>query len=508
MANRRFEMYEYRQIIQRLRLGDTDREVARTLRVGRPKVKQLRALARERGWLEPVGAVPEEAVLAAALKPATPPRASNVSSVEPWRERVLLWHTQGVQATTIRAALAREHGFQGSVHAIYRFLEREAPNLPTPTVILEFDPGEMLQVDFGKGPEITDRASGEVFGTWIFVATLAWSRHQYAEIVRDQRVETWLACHRRAFEWFNGVPAKVRIDNPKCAITRACYYEPEVQRSYRQLAEGYGFTIDPCPVADPKKKGRVESGVKYVKRSFVPLRQFHSLEHANEQLRAWVMGEAGNRVHGTTHERPLSLFDQTERAMLQPLPAIAPECPVWLKATLQTNCHLVVQKCLYSAPYPLIGQVLWVELAPQMVRVYREHELVAVHPRKFRPGDRSTVEEHLPPHARAYLMRDPQWCLKQAAGVGPACLAVVEALFADRVLEHLRAAQGLLRLREEFGVRRLEAACSRALNFGTPGFRSVKQILHAGLDLQPELLPASTLDEAYLGTSRFSRTTH
>ena len=84
--------------------------------------------------------------------------------------------------------------------------------------------------------------------------TLAWSRHAYAEVVTDQKVATWLGCHRRAFEWFNGVPRRLTIDNPKCAITRACYHDPQVQCAYAECAEGYGFKIEPCPPRDPKKK--------------------------------------------------------------------------------------------------------------------------------------------------------------------------------------------------------------------------------------------------------------
>jgi hypothetical protein len=268
---------------------------------------------------------------------------------------------------------------------------------------------------------------------------------------------------------------------------------------------GYSFRIDPCPVRDPQKKGRVESGVKYVKSGFVPLREFHSLEHANDQLHAWIMGEAGNRIHGSTRERPLTLFTQTEQALLQPLPAIAPECPAWAKAKLHGNCHVQFELCYYSAPFALIGQELWLEIAPSAVRIYREHELVAVHPRLFKPGSKSTVAEHLPPDAVAFLMRDPQWCLKQAERVGPACRAVVDSLFADRVLDHLRAAQGVLHLGESYGVKRLEAACARALNFGTPNYRTVKQILKNGFDQQPELAALTALEAPYLGAGRFSR---
>ena len=67
-------------------------------------------------------------------------------------------------------------------------------------------------MDFGQGPKLTDVHTGEPFKTWFFIMTLAWSRHQYAELVRDQSVETWLGCHRRAFEHFGGVPARIIID--------------------------------------------------------------------------------------------------------------------------------------------------------------------------------------------------------------------------------------------------------------------------------------------------------
>jgi len=504
MANRRFEMYQVRQIIQRLRLGESHRAIARSQGVGRPSVGTIERMAAEHGWLDPAVPIPDDATLEASFKkPRTAPQ--NVSSVEPFREQILAWHAQGIRATTMRQALSRTHGYTGSVSAIYRFLNREVESRPSATVMLDFAVAELAQVDFGAGPLITDRQSGEATKTWIFVMTLAWSRHQYAEIVRNQTVETWLACHRHAFEWFNGVPRKIRIDNPKCAITRACYYEPTVQRAYGDLALGYGFLIDPCPVRDPAKKGRVEAGVKYVKGSFVPLREFHSLAQGNDQLRAWILGEAGNRIHGSTRERPLKLFAETEQTLLQPLPPIAPECPVWAKAKLHGNCHVQFEYCYYSAPFRLIGQTLWLEIAPAALRIYLGHELVAIHPRLFKPGNRSTVHDHLPPDAQAYFMRDPQWCLAQAKTVGPACLALIESLFAHRVLDHLRAAQGVIRLGDQFGAPRLEAACARALNFGSPTYRTVKQILKDGLDRQPELIEIVELEAPYRGAGRFSR---
>ncbi|WP_291991758.1 IS21 family transposase [Candidatus Accumulibacter sp. ACC003] len=505
-------MYEIRQMIQRLRLGESNRAVARAQGVGRDTVGRVRDIAAAQNWLEATNPLPDDATIARYYQTAgkgtsagAGKNPTHLSTVEPFREKVLEWHRQGIAVSSIRQALARQYSYGGSVHAVYRFLRSEAAPAPVATVMLDFAVGEQAQVDFGSGPLITDRHSGEVFKTWFFVMTLSWSRHQYAELVRNQSVETWLACHRHAFEWFNGVPRKVRIDNPKCAITRACYYEPTVQRAYAELALGYAFVIDPCPVADPAKKGRVESGVKYVKGNFMPLREFHGLVHANAQLHEWIQGEAGNRLHGSTRERPLMRFNETEQALLQPLPAVAPTCPTWAKGKLHGNGHVQHAYCHYSAPFRLIHQTLWLEITPDVVRIYHEHELVAIHPRLFKAGTRSTVEDHLPPDAQAYFMRDPQWCLTQATAVGPACRAVVESLFAKRVLDQLRAVQGLLRLADQFGRGRLDAACSRALNFGTPSYRTIKQILKTGLDQQPELIDAPTLEAPYLSGGHFRR---
>ena len=206
--------------------------------------------------------------------------SSCLSTLEPWREQVSQWHRAGIQGTTIHATLTRNHGYTGSYSSVYRFLTQlDALQDPGVPLRLDFKPAEAVQVDFGAGPLLTDVYTGEIFKTWFFVMTLCWSRHQYAEFVRDQTVATWLGCHRRAFESFNGVPTRIIIDNAKCAITKACYYEPDVQRAYGECAEGYGFRIDACPPRDPlvaafvvmlQKKGIVESGVKYIKRGIVP----------------------------------------------------------------------------------------------------------------------------------------------------------------------------------------------------------------------------------------------
>jgi len=259
-------MFQYRQVLVRLRQGDSDRDIARSGLMGRPKVALFRALAQTQGWLAPEAALPDDAAIAALMVPAR--RASStISTLEPYRGQIERWATQGVGGVAIHAALAREHGYRGSYSAVRRMLAGIRSSLPPETTVpLYFAPAEAAQVDFGAGPFLLDPARGAMRRTWCFVMTLCFSRHQYVEFVFDQTVMTWLGCHRRAFEWFARVPARVIIDNPKCAITRACARDPLVQRAYAECAEGYSFKIDPCPPADPAKKGswRPESSTSSV----------------------------------------------------------------------------------------------------------------------------------------------------------------------------------------------------------------------------------------------------
>lgn len=506
MSKRSFEMYQYRQVLLRMRQGDSDREIARSGLMGRCKAGAVRVAALERAWLDPGTPLPDDAALAEVF--ANGPRAAPcVSTLEPFRAQIERWIATGMQGTTIHAALRRNHGYAGSYSAVRRFLQAHAATQPLATTMrLDFAPGDAMQVDFGAGPIVPDARTGEARKTWILVMTLCWSRHQYAELVFDQTVATWLGCHRRAFEWFGGVPQRVIIDNPKCAITRACYTDPTVQRAYAECAEAYGFKISPCPPRDPQKKGIVEAGVKYVKRSFVPLRDIRDLVDGNRQLREWILGEAGTRCHGTTREQPLARFADTEKALLQPLPAVAPELAVWAQVSVHSDAHVQFEKALYSVPFRLLGQRLWLKATSGTVSVFQEHVLVATHPRAHAPGQRETVRDHLPPEALAWSMADPQHCLAAAERIGRHCRIVIERLFTDRVLDNLRAAQGVIRLAKTHGDARLEAACERALVFDDPRYRTIKTILARGLDQQPCVTPAAaSTSDLYTRGGRFCR---
>ena len=161
MSNRRFEMYEYRAALVRMRQGDSDRAVARTGLMGRPKVRQFRVLAGLDGWLDPDGPLPDEEGARALSGWGSTPAGATESSVEPYRAQVVEWAEQGVQCTTIHQALIRLHGYTGSYSTVNRFVRGLGLLKPEVTVHLDFSPGEAAQVDFGTGPMILKLETGE-----------------------------------------------------------------------------------------------------------------------------------------------------------------------------------------------------------------------------------------------------------------------------------------------------------------------------------------------------------
>ena len=215
------------------------------------------------------------------------------------------------------------------------------------------------------------------------------------------------------------------------------------------------------------------------------------------------MNEADNRIHGTTREAPLKRFAEVEKGLLMALPAVPPELASWSEVTVHRDAHVQFENNYYSVPFKLTGQELWLKANDTMITVYHDHAAVASHVRLTGKGLRHTLNDHMPPEAQAWQMQDTQWCLSTALQVGPACHALVHAMFGDAVLIKMRAVQGVLRLKQKYGATRLEAACSRANHYGTPYYKVVKTILEKGLDQLEALKAFDSLTETYTRGGRF-----
>lgn len=267
-------VFDIRELLRHIRQGESDRAIRDALGLSRNTVAKYRAWAEEQSLL--TGPLPSLAEIDARLKAAQSPSSKQTTSkVEGHRVIVEDLRRRGLECQAIYQRLCEDHRYDGSYSAVWRFVAKLEGQTPELTVRVEVGPGEEAQLDFGYAGRMYDPQQQKVRKAWAFVMTLSHSRHQYVDFVFDQTVSTlrqaqgrlWTGLHRQAFDFFGGVPKKLKIDNLKAAIVKACFEDPQVQRAYRECAEHYGFLISPCRVATPQHKGKVENGVHYLKRN-------------------------------------------------------------------------------------------------------------------------------------------------------------------------------------------------------------------------------------------------
>jgi transposase len=488
----RLHMNYLRDIIYRLRKGESERRIAQDLNLSRPTVHKYHALAKREGYLDLSKPLPNDSSLQAALGPGPqPPKIP--SSLEPYRSVVEEFLKQDIEMAAMWQRLRDNYGYPGSYSSVRRFVGHLEQTEPEAFTRVHTAAGDEMQVDFGSVGPLFDPASGRIRTAYAFVATLSFSRHQYAELVFDQKIPTWVGLHRRAFEYFGGVIRRVVPDNLKSGVLQALVIDPVLGEAYRKMALHYGFLISPTRPRTPQHKGKVENGVHYVQRNFMAGQQFADIHAANRHLLVWVQEVAGVRKHGTTHQPPLRLFREIEQSTLLPLPAEPFSLSEIRTCKVHADCHVVIAGSYYSVPYSYVGQRLEAYIHERVVELYQGQNLVATHLRCQEPGQWQTRLEHYPPNKAAYLRETPDFCRKSAARIGVSTSKVVETLLSDRPLDRLRSVQAILRLEETVGAQRLEAACARAVYFSDMRYRRVKDILNAALDRDPlpDSLPAT-----------------
>lgn len=473
------------ELIRLVRLGETTSAIARMLGLNRRTVMRYRAWAHDQGLIE--GTLPDpvalQQLIITTLPVIQPPQ--QVSSVARYREEIVGMRERGMEVAAIRSRLEERHGGSISYSAVWRLVQHLEPHEPAAVVRVEVPAGSEGQVDFGYAGLVIDPATDTIRRAWVFVLLLSFSRHLYAELVFDQRVETWLLCHAHAFAFFGGVPERLVPDNLKAAIARASFGgDALAQRAYRECAEHYGFLIDPTRPRTPEHKGKVEQGgVHYVSRHFLAGRDPEPIDALNGKLRRWLTEGAGQRVHGTTKEQPLARFERLERAALQPLPRTPHDPATWKELRVYRDCYVSFEGSYYSVPHRFVGQRIWLRAGTRTVQLYTTtHALITTHDRARERGQRQTQRDHLPAEKLGGLELTRENVLARAQTIGPETTAVIEAMLAHRPEDRRRSAGRVVQLGERYGTVRLEAACRRASHYGAISYGAIKEILEAGLE--------------------------
>jgi len=498
MSAPRTDVHKLQELVRLHRAGRAPREICRLLRLSpKTELKYRRAL-HAAGLLEGVSdALPTLETLRDAVETAHPPAEPRqvTSTTDPWLTELTQLLEEGANAQAAFDKLSREDPeFSASYDAVkrtFRRLRKQAgPKATDVAIPVVTAPGEVAQVDFGYVGRLFDPVSGKSRKTWVFAMTLGYSGLLYARLVFDQRADTWLDLHRRAFEFFGCSPRVLVPDNLKAAVIRAAFgsfdrHELELNRSYRELARFYGCLIDPTPTYAPQKKGKVEASVRYIKGNWWPTCQAEEIAEANADLARWLEETANCRMHRGTRERPRARFESDERQAMLALPGVRFEPVVWKKATVHPDSHCEFERRLYSVPWRLIGTRVWIRASDHSVEIYADDTRVATHERRGTERH-CTNELHLPEGRRDLRHRSESYWLERADRLGEDVGAYVRAVRdSDEVLSKLRDIQAIVAHLEKFPKSRAVMAVRRAHAFGNYSYVGIKRILRDALDLQP-----------------------
>lgn len=356
--------------------------------------------------------------------------------------------------------------------------------------IADCDPGQELQIDFGRMGLLFDLDSARRRVVHALILSAVYSRHMFVWLTFKQNLESVIAGCEAAWAFFGGTFKVVIPDNLKAIVIRADPIAPRLNDAFVEYAQARGFVIDPARVRRAKDKARVERVVPYVRESFFRGEDFLGLLDAQRRAETWCVTEAGMRIHGTTQRRPAEVFKAEELPTLAPPPQRTYDLPLWCEPKVHPDHHIEVQKALYSVPGDLIGRHVKARADAQLVKVFYAGKVVKVHPRKG-PGGRSTDAVDLPEGKSAYALRDINR-LKQIAASNGANVGTYAARLLDIELPwtKMRMVYRLLGLVRRFSAARVDEACAKALEFDVVDVNLIARMLERALESRPVTEPA------------------
>ena len=471
MANQ-LKMAEVHSILTLHKRGWSFRRIGRDLGIHRETARRYVQLA------EAGVDVANLSVGAGAENRPNPPTGSSgpVSKCDPFREIIIEGLERGLSRQRIWQDLVGDHDFDGGYDSVKRFVWRLNSARPLPFRRMECEPGTEAQVDFGTGaPVIT--SDGKRRRTHVFRIVLSHSRKAYSESVYRQTTEDFIRCIENAFHHFGGVPKTLVIDNLKAAVTKADWFDPELNPKIQSFCTHYGAVILPTKPRMPRHKGKVERGVDYVQENALKGKRFSSLVEQNRHLLEWETQVADTRIHGTTRKQVKKAFEDVEREALLPLPVDRFPSFNEVRRKVNRDGHVEVDKAYYSVPPEYLGRSVWVRWDSRVVRVFNHRfEQIAMHV-KHEPGRFSTQSRHIDQRKRSGIERGATHLLNKASLIGPQSGRWAEQMVQQRGVQGVRVLMGLLNLANRHPYDQIEQACEIALTHGAYRLRTIRELI-------------------------------
>ena len=492
MANRRLPVRKFKEVLRlKHACGLSDREIAQSCGVARSTVGDYLGRAKKAGltWAEVRDLTETELekrlfskkyVLPTDQRP--PPDCEHIYN------EIRRYHKVNLTLTELWLEYKADHpdGYQYTQFCRYYHQWRGKLDY---CMRQEHRAGEKVFVDYCDGLAIVDRVTGELIPTELFVAVWGASNYTFAEATLSQALSDWIGSHVRAFQYFGAVPRVLVPDNLKSGVHDACFYEPELNPTYAEMAEHYGCAVLPTRPRKPRDKAKVEAGVLVSQRWILAVlrhRTFFSLAELNAAIRE-CLERLNTRTMRRSGKSRRELFESLDRPAALALTEKTYEYAEWLKARVNLDYHIEVDHHYYSVPFRLLREKLDVRLTAATVEAFHKGERVAAHARSHVHGTHSTVREHMPPEHQQYAEWSPARFIQWAGKIGTATALLVERIMTARAYpeQGYRSCMGIIRLGQHYEPHRVEAAARRALKYNTCSFKSVNAILAAGLDHQP-----------------------
>ena len=489
MARKRLPMRKIRDVLRLKAEGLSERKIAASLGIGHSGAGDTIRRSGRAGlsWPLPCGLSDED--LEHRLFSAAPPSKAEAPRHPDWahihRER----HRPGVTLSLLWEEYRAVHPDGLGRTQFYEHYRRWKGKL-SPTMRQTHVAGEKMFVDYaGQTIEIMDGLTGEVRDAQLFVACLGTSSYTYAEATMTQSLSDWTGSHCRAFAFFGGVTAQVVCDNLKSGITKACFYEPAVNRTYSDLARHYDTAVLPARPYKPRDKSKVEVAVQVAERWILAAlrnRQFFSLTELNAAI-GDLLDKLNNRVSRHLGSSRRALFEELDKPALKALPQEPYEYAAWKECRAGLDYHVEIDKHYYSVPHTLHRKKLWARFTSRTVEIFDKGKRVASHLRGLANRRHTSLREHMPSAHRRYADWTPERVKRQAGEVGPSTQALVEIIMRHKPHpeQGFRACIGIIGLAKSHGTQRLEAACARAIDIGARSYTSVNSILKNNLDRKP-----------------------
>lgn len=487
MPRRRW-MTEKRDVVRRLKVGQSIRTISGETGMHRVTIRGIRKIAVRKGWLSG-GGLPEEQEIAEAF--AEPRREFQPHILDGIRDRIAEWLERGAGYTAIHQ-LVNDY-VRCSEPTVRRYIQKRFATRPKLSVPRTHEPGT-LEIDFGYAGVTYDETEKRNRKTWLFSARFAFSRYAWRERVYRMDQETFLRCHTNAFQYFGGVPVRVVPDNLKQAILKASYSEPIPNLVYQEFAIHHGFLISPCLPATPEHKGGVESDIKYIKGNFWPVfrerqrckgRDVPDGRDMAESLAAWSAETANRRTIKGVGVSPSKLFEDAEKPALKPLPEEAWTRLEVAQPKVQSAWCVQFDRAIYSVPWRYVGKQVRVLANGTTVRIFHDHQEIAAHPRARNAWQVVRNRLHEPPNAAEYIKTTRSGTLSRAEALGADVAEVCRRLLEQKGIDGLRPARAVLALCSSYGPERLRGACRRILSYDMVSYRAVHACLKNNLDLKP-----------------------